>query len=213
MKVITTPMCKRVVEIAGITDFKVNKNLNEEEGDLAISISQKKSKMRSLVIKLNTFNQIKSSIFEIYKYNESKNKSNLDDEINKIFRDNNVYKWIDKNQKEKLREFNSNIEVLVYTNFLKDIVKDMGFKIINLSIFNLDVKKHKEIILEDLMNIEKDNLDVDYLIFPDYFKINRSYLTPKTQNKIITMPTHNNISKDPIERTINRYSILEKLIK
>ncbi|MDR3223908.1 MAG: hypothetical protein LBT66_09300 [Methanobrevibacter sp.] len=213
MRVITTPMCERVVEIAGITNFKVNKNLNEEEGDLAISISQKKAKIRSLVIKLNTFNQVKNSILEVYKYNESENKPNLDDEINKIFMDINMYKWIDKNQKEKLREFNSNIEVMVYTNFLKDIVKDMGFKIINLNIFDLDVKKHKELILEDLVKIEENNLDVDYLIFPDYFKINRSYLTPKTQNKIIIMPTHNNISKDPIERAIIRYSILEKLIK
>ncbi|MDR2829654.1 MAG: hypothetical protein LBB45_01190 [Methanobrevibacter sp.] len=213
MKVVTTPMCEKIVEIAGIKDFKVSKNIDEEEGDLAILMSEKKTKMNSLVIKLNTFNQIKNSIFEVYKYNTSINKPNLDDEVNKIFIDNNMYNWIDKNQKKELKELNSNIKVMVYTIFLKEIVEDMGFEILNLNIFDLDIKKHKEIILEDLIAIEEsDDLDVDYLIFPDYFEIKISYLTPKIQNKIVLIPTHNNISKNPIERAITRYSILERLI-
>ncbi|MDR2624111.1 MAG: hypothetical protein LBC39_06030 [Methanobrevibacter sp.] len=211
MKILTTPMCKKIVEIAGIKDFKVSKKPNEEEGDLAILMSEKKPKMNSLIIKLNTVNQIKNSILEVYKYNESKNRPNLEECINKIFMDNDLYKWIDKNQKEELKELNSNVKVMVYTIFLKDVVEDMGFKILNLNIFDLDVKKHEEIVLEDLMAVEENNLDVDRLIFPDYFKINKHYLSPKIQNKIVIIPTHNNISKNPIERAKIRYSILEKL--
>ncbi|MDR1820744.1 MAG: hypothetical protein LBR15_10930 [Methanobrevibacter sp.] len=211
MRIVTTPMCKEIIEIAGFEDFKVNKNPDNEDGELAILMSEKKTKMNSIVIKLNTINQIKYSIFEVYKHNMSKNRPNLDNEVSKIFEEHNISKWLDKNQRSELRNMNSKIRVMVYTIFLKEIVEDMGFKIINLNIFDLDSKKHKEVILDDLIFIEKNELDVDYLIFPDYFKINIDYLSPKIQEKIVMMPTHSNVSKSPIERVFKRYSILEEL--
>ncbi|MDR2545558.1 MAG: hypothetical protein LBD03_08535 [Methanobrevibacter sp.] len=211
MRIVTTPMCKEIVEIAGFKGFKVNKNPDNEDGELAILMSEKKTKMNSIVIKLNTVNQVRDSILEVYKYNMLKNKPNLDDEVFKIFEDYNISKWLDKNQRNELRNLNSKIRVIVYTIFLKEIVEDMGFKIINLNIFDLDSKKHKEVILDDLIAIENNGLDVDYLIFPDYFKINIDYLSPKLQEKIVIMPTHSNVFKSPIERVIERYSILEEL--
>ena len=62
MIVVTTPMCKQIVEWAGLKEFKVNKFPDEEEGDFAILLSESKVKMDSLAIKINTFGQIKESI-------------------------------------------------------------------------------------------------------------------------------------------------------
>ena len=39
MIVVTTPMCKQIVEWAGLKEFKVNKFPDEEEGDFAIFLS------------------------------------------------------------------------------------------------------------------------------------------------------------------------------
>ena len=36
MSVVTTPMCRQIVEWAGLKEFKVNKFPDEEEGDFAI---------------------------------------------------------------------------------------------------------------------------------------------------------------------------------
>ena len=47
-------MCEEVVKLAGIKDYKVNKNPDLEKGDLAILLSESKIKMDSLPIKLNT---------------------------------------------------------------------------------------------------------------------------------------------------------------
>jgi hypothetical protein len=211
MKIVTTPMCKEILEIIGIKEFKVNKNPDDEKGDLAILISnEKKVKMNSLILKLNTFKQIKESTFEVLRYLDF-DELKSEDEIKKFFYEiEKENKWFNKNEREKLIEKNSNIKINVYTIFLKEIVEDMGFKILNLDIFKLDSKKHKEILLDDLISIEKDS-DIDFLIFPDYFNINISYLNPNIQDKIIIMPTHNNISKNPIKRAEIRYSILEKL--
>ena len=62
MIVVTTPMCKQIVEWAGLDDFKVNKHPDNEDGDFAILLSESKVKMDSLAIKINTFGQIKESI-------------------------------------------------------------------------------------------------------------------------------------------------------
>ena len=51
MIVVTTPMCKQIVEWAGLKKFKVNKFPDEEEGDFAILLSESKVKMDSLAIK------------------------------------------------------------------------------------------------------------------------------------------------------------------
>ncbi len=42
MIVVTTPMCRQIVEWAGLDDFKVNRFPDEEEGDFAILLSESK---------------------------------------------------------------------------------------------------------------------------------------------------------------------------
>ena len=67
MRIVTTPMCEEVVKLAGIKDYKVNKNPDLEKGDFAILLSESKIKMDSLPIKLNTPKQLFESIREVSK--------------------------------------------------------------------------------------------------------------------------------------------------
>lgn len=125
MIIVTTPMCEGIVKFAGIKDYKVNKNPDNEKGDLAILLSENKVKMNSLNIKLNTFSQIKDSIIKVSKY--SPNGVVSENEIDDIFSDYKLAnKWLNKEKKIK-----TNKSVKVYSKFLKDIVEDIDFEIKN----------------------------------------------------------------------------------
>ena len=65
MRIVTTPMCEEIVKLAGISDYVVNKHPDEEDGDLAILLSESKVKMDSLPIKLNTSRQVFESIKKV----------------------------------------------------------------------------------------------------------------------------------------------------
>ena len=172
MRIITTPMCEEVVRLAGIKDYKVNKNPDLEKGDLAILLSESKVEMDSLAIKLNTPLQLFESIKEV-----SKLKSELsDDEILEFF---NGYEYCLKYLKN---HENSQIKVKVYSNFLKDIILNMGFEI--------------------------SSENYDYVIYPDYLK---DYVQNET-SQLVEIPSHTVVSKNPFERIEARYAILEKLI-
>lgn len=208
MKIVTTPMCEKILEFVGITDYKVNKNPDNEDGDLAIILSESNTKMDSLKIKLNTFSQIKNSIIQVSKIKNILNKhhnsnfskfnwneidfslyeSALDSqEINDIFLKYPLASdWLDMNKKDVFQEKNSKINVKVYSSFLRDIIIDMGFNILDL---------------------ESDISNIDYIIFPDYMNINKE----NSKNGLISIPTHNNVSKNPIKRAELRYSILNNL--
>lgn len=173
MRIVTTPMCEEVVKLAGITEYKVNKNPDLEECDLAILLSESKVKMDSMPIKLNTSKQLFESIHEVSKLND---KSLDDDEILAFFSDYPCcLKYLDSDNNPK-------IKVKVLSNFLKDIVLDMGFEI--------------------------SDECYDYLIYPDYMKDK----TDNENAELVEIPTHSSASKNPFERIENRYSILEKLI-
>lgn len=135
MKIVTTPMCEEIVKLAGITDYAVNKFPDEEEGDLAILLSESKVKMNSLPIKLNTPSQIFKSIKEVSKI---ASRELSDEEILEFFNDYEMAKkYLDS-------DFERDVNVKVYSEFLKDIVLDMGF------------------------NINDD--DFEYVVYPDYLK-------------------------------------------
>ena len=135
MKIITTPMCEEIVKLAGIEGYSVNKNPDEEEGDLAILLSESKVKMNCLAIKLNTPTQIFESIKKVSKVG---GKELSDEEILSFFDDYELCKkYLDS-------DFKMNINVKVYSQFLNDIVLDMGF------------------------NVVVDNFD--YVVYPDYLK-------------------------------------------
>lgn len=173
MRIVTTPMCEEVVKLAGITDYKVNKNPDLEEGDLAILLSESKVEMDSIAIKLNTPKQLFDCIKEISKLSGNELS---DSDILSFFSDYELcLKYLDNHN-------NNNIKVKTYSNFLKDIVLNIGFK-----------------ITDD---------DFDYVIYPDYLKDK----VLESDKELIEIPSHNFVSKNPFERIEMRYSILEKLI-
>lgn len=173
MRIVTTPMCEEVVKLAGITDYKVNKNPDLEDGDLAILLSESKVKMDSIAIKLNTPKQLFDSIKEISKICGNE----LDDnEILSFFNDYELcLKYLNNHD-------NRDIKVKIYSNFLKDIILNIGFEI-------------------------SDN-DFDYVIYPDYLKDD----VLEADKELIEIPSHSFVSKNPFERIEMRYAILEKLI-
>ena len=172
MRIVTTPMCESILKYAGIEDV-VNKFPDKEDGDLAILLSESKTSLISLKIKLNTFKQIRNSIKIVSNFSNGGELSNKD--LDDIFRDYDVaMKYLNNSN-------DLDIKIKVYSNFLKDIVEDMGFIV--------------------------DDVDFDYVVFPDYL---RNEVVEK--DNLVEMPSHSSVSKNPIERTELRYSILEDII-
>lgn len=204
MIIVTTPMCKKIVEIAGLKEFKVNKHPDKEEGDLAILLSESKVQMPSIAIKLNTFNQIKESILTLTNYfyeNNLINQKVSEDEILTIFYDYGCYDicgydmcgYDMHDMDETIKKSNFDKKVKVYSEFLKDIVSDLGCSIVD----------------EDLeCGIVKNSFD--YVVFPDYLKSKVVELDSSDKDNFIfiEIPTHSNASSNPIIRAKERYSIL-----
>ncbi|MDO5823892.1 hypothetical protein [Methanobrevibacter sp.] len=128
-------MCEEIVKLAGISDYIVNKHPDEEKGDLAILLSESKVEMNSFAIKINTPSQVFESIKKVSKIGQNELS---DEDIIAFFDDYELCrKYLNSN-------FKRDVDVKVYSNFLKDIVLDMGFNI----------------VLRDF----------DYVIYPDYLK-------------------------------------------
>lgn len=173
MKIVTTPMCEEVVRLAGIKEYKVNKNPDLEEGDLAILLSESKVEMDSLAIKLNTPKQLFESIKEVSKLTERE----LDDEEILEF-----FKGYELALKYLKDHENPHVKVRVLSNFLRDIIINIGFEI--------------------------NDEEYDYVIYPDYLKEN----VLDEVCECVEIPSHTFVSKNPFERIEARYGILEKLI-
>ena len=151
MKIITTPMCEEIVKLAGVTDYVVNKNPDEEEGDLAILLSESKVKMNSLAIKINTPSQVFESIKKVCEIAEN---DLSDEDVTTFFDDFEMCK------KYLNSDFKRDIDVKVYSNFLKDIVLDMGFNIVSEGfdyVIYPDYLKDKVIETENLVEIPSHN--------------------------------------------------------
>jgi len=163
LKVVTTPMCEEILKIAGVLEYIVNKNPDSVKADIAVVLSETEPSTESIKIKLNTFSQITQSI-ELISAKFNTNPSNY------------------KMKEMEYSKENRNIKVKVYSNFLKDIVEDMGFKVV------------KE--------------DYDFVVYPDYMndKINEI----EDNIKVVEIPSHKNVPLNPIKRAEMRYSILEK---
>lgn len=186
MIIVTTPMCKEIVKLAGLDNFKINKHPDKEEGDLAILLSESKVDMPSIPIKLNTFSQIKESILKVSSYFYENKIIEEKIEINDIL---DIFKKYEDqgcnyiNFGLSIKENNHNKKVKVYSKFLKDIIQDVGCEIV------------------------QDNFD--YVVFPDYLKSKVIELDLDDSNlKFIEIPTHSNTSPNPIIRANERYSIL-----
>lgn len=206
MIVVTTPMCRQIVEWAGLKEFKVNKFPDEEEGDFAILLSESKVEMDSLAIKINTFGQIKEGIKTVSKVLFERNlieKAIGDEWIESIFndyKDDVEYALLDENEFNEIRKFNKDKKVKVYSEFLKDIVLDIGADVID---FTYD-KNGNDDKANDL------GMDFDYLVYPDYLEeevLKRENLK-SNEFKVIKILSHNNISKDQILKAESRYATL-----
>jgi segregation and condensation protein B len=168
MKIVTTPMCKDVLNLSGIKEFDISIDPDSTDADIAIVLSETDTKMKSVKIKLNTFKQIKKSI-ELLREMFGKGEEIDLDISNYIEFDGSV---------------NRNIKVKVYSNFLRDIVDDLGFTIVY--------------------------ENPDYLVYPDYIKDILSDEIITMDNRVVEIPSHKNAPKDPIKRAVMRYKILEK---
>ena len=135
MKIVTTPMCEEIVKLAGISDYVVNKFPQKDDGDLAILLSESKVEMDSLPIKINTPKQVFESIKKV---SEIAGNELSDMDVQEFFEDYKLAK------KYLNSTFIRDVNVKVYSEFLKDIVSDMGF------------------------NMVSDNFD--YVVYPDYLK-------------------------------------------
>ena len=212
MIVVTTPMCRQIVEWAGLKDFKVNKFPDEEEGDFAILLSESKVKMDSLAIKLNTFSQIKESIKSVSTCLYEKNLIDHiieDNEIDSIFADYGhdlKYAVLNEDEFDEIRKSNNDKKVKVYSEFLKDIVLDIGATVI-------DFKYDKD--ADNQLNGNDPEENYDYLVYPDYLEdevLKIEDLDGRNIKSIMTL-SHNNISKDPILKAESRYAALINGVK
>ncbi|MCQ2970138.1 segregation and condensation protein B [Methanobrevibacter gottschalkii] len=153
MKIVTTPMCEEIVKLAGISDYSINKNPDDEKGDLAILLSESNVKMDSLTIKINTPSQVFESIKKVSKI--TKNELS-DEEVLVFFEDYRLCK------KYLTSNFKRDINVKVYSNFLKDILLDMGFNIVFTDfkyVVYPDYLKDKVVESENLVEIQShDNI-------------------------------------------------------
>lgn len=151
MKIITTPMCEEIVRLAGITDYIINKFPDEEDGDFAIVLSESKVKMDSLAIKINTPSQIFESIKEVSKLTGNELS---DDEIMGFFSDHELCrKYLNSHTSH-------DIDVKVYSEFLKDIVNDIGFNIVSDNFKHViypDYLKDKVTEVDNLVEIPSHN--------------------------------------------------------
>ena len=179
MKIVTTPMCQEILRLAGVHDFTVMKNIDSAGADVAIVLSETDTNTKSIKLKLNTFSQINDSIKT----------------ISDIFGTQPLVSSVENVSVLDSSNENRKIKVKVYSNFLKDIVKDLGFTVVQ----------------------ENDDHDTyDFLVYPDYMK---DEIRDKITNEItddlnnfmtVEIPSHKNAPLNPIERAELRYNILEK---
>jgi hypothetical protein len=119
MKIATTPMCKEILRLAGVSQFQLIKDGAYEDVDVAVVLSETKTHEDTstayIKLKLNTFHQIEDSIILV--------SNRLGTEPLKEFLNEEL-----TNQK---RDENRKIKVKTYSHFLRDIAEDMGFTIVN----------------------------------------------------------------------------------
>lgn len=178
MKIFTTPMCKEVVRLAGVSEYTVVTDNNFADADLAIVLSETDTNVPSIKIKLNTFKQIYASINQI---SSTLGTEKLD--IGPIKKDYLAY----VSPERKVLDERKKIKVKVYSNFIREIVEDMGFTLVE----------------------EKP----DFLVFPDYLKEGFNH-NSQTEidfmgKRALELPSHKNTPKNPLERAKMRYHMLE----
>lgn len=155
MKIVTTPMCEDILKIAGLTDYEVVEVSQLVNADIAIVLSETKTQLETIRIKLNTYQQIIESVTRV---SEEFNTEVDEDEIGKIqvlINENN-------NKKDKRK----NTKVKVYSNFLSETVKDMGYTICD--------DNYDYIVIPDFMKEDID--DENTIIIPSHSNVTKSII-------------------------------------
>lgn len=157
MKIITTPMCKDLLDIAGIKDYNVIKptQLHECDADVIITLSETKCDNNKdvIAVRLNSYTQLYDNIMML------KDKFNTTEDKKRV---NLIYDLIRENN--ELKSQRENIKVKVYSNFLKDTVDDMGYIITDedydyvvVPDYMTNIKKTpKTVIVSSHKNVSKD---------------------------------------------------------
>ena len=169
MKIVTTPMCEDVMKLSGVKEYDVNLIPDSTDSDIAVVLSETNTSMSSVKIKLNTFQQIRDSVKMLMEMFHTENMEYNPEEI--------VFHGINKSR-------NRNINVKVYSNFLRDILEDLGYSIVT--------------------------EDEDYLVYPDYLRDNIMNEIISKNERAVEVSSHKNSPKDPIKRAELRYKLLEK---
>lgn len=206
MKIVTTPMCEEILIMAGIKEYLINKEPDNEQADFAVVLSETETVMGSLKVKLNTFSQIQESVLKTVEIlNPQVSNKNLSSDLSKSI--SKISPWADSQQKKILSENNRKIKVKVYSQFLKDIIEDMGFDVVDENpdfvvfpdYLENQIKKDEEIshnnaqwgLSKNAENFSKnDNTDI---VFVKYIKV----------------PSHGDVPINPLERATMRYNLLE----
>jgi len=162
-------MCEDVLNLAGIKEFDVNSDPDSTDSDIAVVLSETNTIMKSVKVKLNTFTQIKNSVEMLRDMFET---------------DIDEYDPQDYIFSEFNRSLNRKIKVKVYSNFLKDIVNDLGFTLVT--------GNHH------------------YLVYPDYIKNELFDEIITMGDRAVEVPSHKNAPKNPLKRAEIRYKLLEK---
>lgn len=155
MKIVTTPMCEDILKIAGLTDYEVVEVAQLVNADIAIVLSETKTQLDTIRIKLNTYQQIIESVTKV---SEEFNTEVDEDEIGKIqvlINENN-------NKKDKRK----NTKIKVYSNFLSETVKDMGYTICD--------DNYDYIVIPDFMKEDID--DENTIIIPSHSNVTKSII-------------------------------------
>ncbi|WP_304125391.1 hypothetical protein [Methanosphaera cuniculi] len=133
MRIITTPMCKDLLDIAGIDNYNVVMPNEIKDADVVITLSETKCDIDKIPVKLNSFTQLYDSIMTL------KNEFNTQVDLKRV---NEIYDLIQLNDQNKAKR--CNIKVKVYSNFLKDTITDMGYQITD--------EDYDYIVVPDYMN-------------------------------------------------------------
>ena len=172
MRIVTTPMCSEIMEMAGVSDYIISENPDKEKGDLLVVLSETKIRLPSLCIKLNTFSQIENSVRIIL--------AKLGIKASSI-----PASWVRKeNNSEQIELARKKINVKVYSNFLREIVEDMGYTVVK--------------------------TQAEFLVYPDYLKNKIDHEIKSMGDKAVEIPSHKNAPLNPVERAAMRYNILER---
>ena len=171
MKIVTTPMCKDVLRLAGVREFYVNSDPDSTDADIAVVLSETDTNMKSVKIQLNTYLQIRESV----------------EMLRDLFETDAVeYDLVDYDFQRAIVSKNRNIKVKVYSNFLRDIVDDLGFKVVS------------------------GDQSYHYIVYPDYIREELSDEIIKMGDRAVEVPSHKNVPRDPLKRAELRYKLLEK---